>query len=239
MAFGTVRVSAKVDRAAVSGLDAGAFQHAVLRRWLQQFFTPRELRARVAGVWTRRDLLAPDGTRWLGEEGSPGSPLTRLTPDFSLFDLVEAGGDWDVTCAGGLFHAPPVPDLPPDWYGRIVYPTGALGDIVSSRVVWDSDLCIVSVGFPFAGYPLTSHLPGVDADFRYLGPAPADLVRVNREHLLALFRQLPDALRVPAGALTWTVDWREAGLPDDQAYLQEFEAALATAGRDQPRPGHW
>jgi len=227
MAFGTIRVSAKVDRDRARGLTPDAFQEAVFRAWLPQFFTPRELRGTVANTPVRRDLLAADGSRWLGEEIVAASPLTRLTPDFSLLEMRDCSDRWDLSCAGGLFHSPPVPTLDRGWYGRVVYPTGRLGDIIVSRVIWTADLCVVSVGFPFAGYPLTSHLPGVDAEFRYLGPARADLVDVNRGHLQATFRHLPDTVRVPRDAVTWEVDWREAGLPEDQEYLRRFEATLS------------
>src|SRR5262249_9600148 len=63
----------------------------------------------------------------------------------------------------------------------------------------------------------------------------ADLVDVNRGHLQATFRHLPDTVRVPRDAVTWEVDWREAGLPEDQEYLRRFEATLSEEMQEETR----
>lgn len=234
MGLDAISVFAKLRPEATAGLTPAAFLDAA-RRCLPAFFMPREVLGSIAGQELERRLLsdarpgAPE--LWLGEQAPAGAPLTRLTPDFTLLEDLRGAGAVELLMRGGLCHRPPLPGGEVGWYGRVVLdPQGTAGGgfayLVTVRLDWNDLGHGATVTFPFAGYPLTRHLPSVDASFRVRDTALVDVVEENRRTLAGALRQLPALLGVAAEAVEWGIESQRALHEADRRALAEWEAEL-------------
>jgi len=244
MGLEAISVEMKLKTGAAPELMPDVFFHRVADQWLPQFFTPREVRGFVDRVPVGRDLKSGEVWNqielWQGEKITNDSPLSRITADFSLFGDVPPGGQIELQFYGGLYHQPHLPDHQPhlpavaqDWYGRILsFGPGAskpwLSFIATVRLDWNEFGRGIRVSFPFAGYPLTSVQPQLDDSFAFQAASVPDVVQFNREALLSVFRQLPEALGSCVADVSYKVDWKQALFPGDQEALREWEFRLGS-----------
>jgi hypothetical protein len=242
MALETISVTMAVHRDTMMALTQREIGWRLFQEWLPPIFLPFEARGFVGD--RSIDLRAPAArTTWRGVPLWPGEtiaepfPLSSIAPgeEVTAQSLMEFAPDgdkaWECTLVGALHHRPPIPGARDGWYGRIVWTEpnvaeGRLIYIVRVAIEFSPAQRVVSIGFPFAGYPLTSHAPQLSADAHILPATAPEAVKENRAALMRAIARARMLLGLQPDEVTWTINAEEALLAPDRQALAQWQGAL-------------
>jgi hypothetical protein len=211
MSLESIDTSATFPPDTTERMSATAAADLVVLNWFPSFFRPFA----ISGMWGGREVqveLTADSL-WRGE-------AIRAERSFTDIDVAEPGltscllkmlraqpGDIACVIRGALCHRPPVHGAELGWYGHMRVPVAGHGEgllgLTCVYFSWRPGHVEITVSFPVAGYPLTSHGPFRAGDRRIPETPFVNIVEENQKHLLRTIAQLPKVLAPIATGLDW------------------------------------